>query len=86
MKDSFWKGGLVGIIAPILAYILTEYTAIQQSFFDEKPIAIYVIAAVINLVLVRFSFRAGHESFAKGIVLVTFIAMLILLVISRFKV
>lgn len=86
MKDSFWKGSLAGIILPLLAYILTLYTPVQSSFFADKPIALYVIAAMVNLIIVRFSFRAGKESFAKGIVLITFVAMLLLLVVSRFKV
>lgn len=85
MKDSFWKGILVGSILPGLAYISTIYTTIQSSFIAEKPIAVYVIVAMINLIVVRFSFRAGKESFAKGIVLITFVAMILLLVVSRFK-
>lgn len=70
---------------PGLAYILTIYTSIQHNLFEEKPIAVYVIAAMINLIIVRISFRSGKESFAKGIVLITFVAMLLLITISRFK-
>ncbi|WP_164110043.1 MULTISPECIES: hypothetical protein [Sphingobacterium] len=86
MKDSFWLGGLVGVAAPALAYILSNYTSLQTSFFVDKPIAIYVIAALINLITVRFTYRGGKETFAKGIIFVTFIAMLILVVTAKLKI
>lgn len=86
MKDSFWLGILVGMLAPILAYVLSDHTDIQISYFVDKPIAIYVIAALINLIVVRFTYRAGKESFAKGMVFITFVAMLILIIATKLKV
>ena len=85
-KKSFLLGSLLGVIAPILAYLLIGYTSIQQSLFSDKPIALYVIAAVINVVIFRFAYRAGQESFAKGILLITFIAMLSLIFLTKLKV
>lgn len=86
MKDSFWAGGAIGALAPILAYVLSNYTSIQTNYFSDKPIALYVIAALINLIIVRFTYRAGKESLAKGIVFVTFIAMLVLVIAVKIKV
>lgn len=86
MKDSFWFGGLTAVIAPILAYLLSNYTSLQTSFFADKPIAIYVIAALVNLITVRFTYRAGKESFAKGMIFVTFVAMLVLIVTTKMKI
>ena len=85
-KNSLLAGVLIGVIAPVLAYIISTYTTVQQSLFSDKPIAFYVIAAVINLIIVRFSFRAGQDKFAKGIVLITFLAMLVLIFASKLKV
>lgn len=78
MKNSLFIGAAIGIVFPVFAYIFTVYTDLQTSFFSDKPIAIYVIAAVINLVIFRFSYRAGNDSFAKGVLLTTFLAMLVL--------
>ncbi len=86
MRDSFWSGGAIGALAPILAYVLSNYTGIQASYFSDKPIALYVIAALINLIIVRFTYRAGKESLAKAIVFVTFIAMLVLVIVAKIKV
>lgn len=86
MKDSFWLGGLAGVVAPMLAYIISNYTSLQTFFFADKPIAIYVIAALINLIIVRFTYRGGKESFAKGMIFVTFVAMLVLVVTTKLKI
>lgn len=86
MKNSFWIGGLVGTAAPILAYVLSNFTKIQGDFFTDKPIALYVMAAFINLVIVRFTYRSGKESFAKGMIFITFVAMLVLVIVTRLKV
>lgn len=85
-KDSFIFGVLLGVIAPLIAYLVTTYTSFQQMYFAEKPIAFYVIAAVINLIIVRFTFRAGKQSLAKGILLTTFIAMILFIVMTKFKI
>ena len=78
-KDSFILGFSTAVLAPIVAFLLSTYTSLQQDYFANKPIALYVLAAVINLIVVRFSYRAGYEKFAKGIILLTFLAMLILI-------
>lgn len=85
-KDSFFIGTGIGLIAPILAYLAMTYTTLQQSFFADKPIALYVIAALINLIIVRFTYRAGKESVAKGVVLITFLVMILLIILTKLKV
>jgi hypothetical protein len=85
-KDSLIVGVLIGALAPVLAYLSTNYTSLQQQFFAEKYIAFYVIAAVINLIIVRFAFRAGKASLAKGIILSTFLAMILFIVMTKFKI
>ena len=85
-KKSFLIGALIGAIAPLLAYVITVYTSLQQSLFADKPIAFYVIASVINVVMLRFTFRGGKESLAKGILMTTFLAMLVLIFVTKLKV
>lgn len=83
-KDSLILGLVIGALAPIVAYLLTNYTSLQQTLFAEKPTAMYVLAGVINLVVVRFTYRGGFEKLAKGIILITFLAMAALILINRF--
>jgi hypothetical protein len=61
-KDSLLSGIVFGALAPLVAYLAMTYTTLQQSVFPDKPIALYVLAVVINLILVRFAFRAGNVS------------------------
>lgn len=86
MKNNFWSGVLIGLIPPLIAFLLTNYTTLQTYYFLEKSIAIYVIAAVINLLIMRFAFRGGKDNLAKGILLITFIAMLLLVYATGLKV
>lgn len=86
MKNTYLSGILIGMIAPLLTFAAATYTTIQESFFTEKPLAIYVIAAVINLAIFRFTYRGGKESLAKGVLITTFIAMLVLIIGTRLKV
>jgi len=79
MKNSLPLGILIGVVFPCIAYAITTYTSLQTTYFLEKPIAIYVMAAVVNLGIFRFSYRAGKDAFAKGVLLATFIAMLVLI-------
>lgn len=81
MKNSFLLGLLLGAISPLLAYGLTNYTALAQQWFPSKPFAFYVVAAGINLLLMRIFFRkeTPQDKLAKGILLTTFLGMLLCL-------
>lgn len=83
MKNNFVLGAVLGVVFPLLAYLATTFTTIQTSLFAHKPIALYIFAAVINLVAVRFLYRNGKEATANGVVLATFLAMMILIVLMR---
>lgn len=86
MKDNLGIGVLLGAICPSIAYVLTNFTELTTTAFSQKPIAIYVIAAAINLVAVRFIYRSGREATAKGIVLITFLAMVAMVLLLKIKV
>lgn len=83
MKNNIVLGMALGVIFPLLAYLATTFTTIQTSLFVYKPIALYVIAATINLIAVRFLYRNGKEATANGVVLATFLAMIVLIVFMR---
>ncbi|PRD53806.1 hypothetical protein [Sphingobacterium gobiense] len=83
MKNSFVLGMAFGVVFPLLAYLAATFTAIQTSLFIHKPIALYVIAATANLIGVRFLYRYEKDATANGVVLVTFLAMIVLIVVKR---
>ncbi len=74
-KNNLLTGILSGLAAPLLAIFFTEIV----SFSFRQPHTLYVLAALVNLLLLRFYYRNGREQSARGVILVTFAAMLSLL-------
>lgn len=83
MKNNIWIGLGIGTVSPILAHILVRFTDIELHFLPEKPMAIYTIAVLVNLVLLRFAYRSGNDQLGKGIIASTFLAMLLYLITQR---
>lgn len=83
MKDNIGTGVVLGAFFPLVAYLLTNFTDLAIGLLTEKPISMYVLAAAINLIAVRFIYRSGREATVKGIVLITFIAMVIMALVLR---
>jgi hypothetical protein len=74
-KNTLLAGLLSGLAAPLLAMLFTEV----WTFSLRQPHTWYVLAALANLLLLRFHYRNGREQAARGVILVTFVAMLSLL-------
>ncbi|WP_293955907.1 MULTISPECIES: hypothetical protein [unclassified Sphingobacterium] len=86
MKNNFWIGLGIGAAFPVLAHILVRFTDLALHFLPEKPMAIYTIAVLINLVLLRFAYRSGNDQLGKGIIASTFLAMIIYLITHKITV
>ncbi|SEL79277.1 hypothetical protein SAMN05421740_11063 [Parapedobacter koreensis] len=82
-RNSFPFGCLVGLLAPIVAYVITAWFASFNIIIGGKPLGLYVIAALINLLFVRFFYRNGLERSARGVILVTFVSVLLLIFIEK---
>lgn len=79
MKNSILIGLLLGFAAPLLSFLLTYYTTLQQSIAPNKPIVLFVIAGAINLILMRIVYKKGFDNVGKGIMLMTFLGLLAVL-------
>ena len=86
MKNNSWIGLGIGTVSPVLAYILVRFTDLELHFLPEKPLAIYTIAVLVNLVLLRFAYRSGKDHLGKGIIASTFLAMILYLITHRITV
>lgn len=78
-KDHFIIGFFLGLIAPVAAYVVSRYdlTGVDLS---EKGLMFYVIAALINIIMVRYFYRNERMNTANGVVFITFTASLLLLI------
>lgn len=81
MKNNIWTGMVIGLICPLAAYLLIMHTSVPERIFPTKPFIAYLIAAAINLLLVRIFYRKTmpQDKTARGVMLVTFLGMLVFL-------
>jgi len=82
VQNPFFSGAGYGLLAPMIAHALTNYTSLPIST-STKPLALYVIAALINLILVRYFYRKGHEAAARGVILTTFALAMIFIFTTK---
>lgn len=83
MKNNLWIGVGIGAVFPTLAHVLVRFTDLELHFLPQKPMAIYTLAVLVNLVLLRFVYRAGNDHTGKGILVSTFLAMLLYLLTHK---
>lgn len=86
MKNSILMGFLLGILAPIAAFLLMRYTDVQMQVFPDKPTALYVIAAAINLVSCWICYKQERDKIGNGLVLATFVGMMILVLTKNIQI
>lgn len=80
--NTIWAGSLIGLIAPFIAFICTNYTQ-WISIFQGKALAFYVLAAAINLFLIRYLYKNELDLSGRGVVLTTFLATLLLIITQK---
>lgn len=78
MRNSILLGVFIGLIGPVIAHLLMSYTEVQVLLFPDKPTGLYIIAAAINLIGCWLSYKKGLDKFGNGLILATFVAMLLL--------
>jgi len=81
-QNPFLLGLGIGLIAPLCAHVLTRFTALSVPF-GSKQLGLYVIAALINLLVVRYFYRKGSEHAARGVILITFVLAMLLIFTTK---
>ncbi len=67
---------LVGLILPLSAYFIAD-VFFKNLLIAGKPGVPYLIAAAINLFLIRFCYKRDADKAAIGIFIVTFLTLLL---------
>jgi len=79
-----WIGGIIlGSLLPIIAFFITHYTDCRHMFAPQKQMGFYWLAAAINLIGLRFIYRAGYSNLAKAILFATFVCTVLFLFIYK---
>jgi len=84
-QNPFLLGLGIGLLAPLSAHVLTRFTALA-ALFGSKQLGLYVIAALINLLVVRYFYRKGFEKAAHGVILITFVLAMLLVFATKLSV
>lgn len=85
MKNNLLTGLLIGLPAPITAYLLTAYTTITATLATGKETLLYMLAGALNLLILRFMYRREYEKVGQGVILITFVTVLLLLYMHKLK-
>lgn len=80
--NHFFAGMGAGLIMPVVAYLLSSYTH-WITYIGNKPLGFYVLAALINLLLVRYFYRNDGENTARGVIMITFLGLLVLIITKQ---
>lgn len=79
LRNHFYWGLALGSVMPLTAYALTKWTDWIHLFMN-KPAAFYVLAGLINLLLMRWFYRHDCENAGRGVILATFVGVLLLII------
>lgn len=77
-KNSVAFGLFIGAVLPTIAWIIFSLVLQNDAIIMDKPAAPYLIATVLNLVLLRYFFKNNMDKTVSGIMMVTFAVMLLI--------
>ncbi|ASU36426.1 hypothetical protein [Mucilaginibacter xinganensis] len=78
-KNGFFTGVLAGIIFPVIAWI-TAYYFSYNIYIINKPALPFFVAIALNLIMMRILLKKEFDQTARGIMLATFIVMLLVFI------
>jgi hypothetical protein len=78
-KNSMATGVLAALIFPATAFVMAFLLKNNVDIIN-RPALPYFIAIALNLILLRVSFKKGLDHTAKGIMLATFVCMLLIFI------
>lgn len=76
-NNNLYLGILYGCIAPFVAWLVFALLLNNESLIMNKPAAPYLIVLCLNLLLLRYTARNYHDKTANGIMIATFVCMLL---------
>jgi hypothetical protein len=77
-KDSIILGILIGLVFPAIAGLI-EFALKTNVYLINRPAVPYFIAIALNLILLRIFLKRDAGKTLRGIMLVTFIFLLVII-------
>ncbi|QJD94582.1 hypothetical protein HH214_01170 [Mucilaginibacter robiniae] len=77
VKNNLLTGLISGLIIPAIAWVIFDYK-FPEFQIQHKPAVPYLIALALNLFIIRYCYKNGTEQTGKGVMLSTFVCMLLI--------
>ncbi|MDB5063527.1 MAG: hypothetical protein JWP67_3370 [Mucilaginibacter sp.] len=81
-KNNLLLGMLYGLVPPAFAWLVFNYTLHNEAIIMDKPAAPYLLAIGLNLLLLRYSARNYLDKTSNGIMISTFVCMLLVFILK----
>ncbi|TWR27367.1 hypothetical protein FPZ43_12845 [Mucilaginibacter pallidiroseus] len=79
-RDSVGLGLVAGAVLPVLSWFVFDYILQNDAIIMNKPGVPYLIAALLNLLLMRYLLKVDKDNTAKGVMMTTFAFMLVVFI------
>jgi hypothetical protein len=79
-KNNLLLGMLYGLVPPAFALLVFNYTLHNEAIIMDKPAAPYLRAIGLNLLLLRYYARNYLDKTSNGIMISTFVCMLLVFI------
>lgn len=81
-KNNIVLGLVAGMILPGVAWLVFGFLLKNKAAVFNKPAIPYLVAIAVNLFIIKYLFRKGDDQTGMGVILSTFVAMIITFLIQ----
>ncbi|MFD0793487.1 hypothetical protein ACFQZX_07645 [Mucilaginibacter litoreus] len=79
-RNTILIGLLLGCIPPLILWLIFALFLKDDAIIMNKPAIPYLIAILLNLLMLRYAARKHLDQTSRGIMISTFICMLLLVI------
>lgn len=80
-KNSYLTGILAAALFPVFAWVAAYYLRYNVEIIN-RPALPYLIAIALNLIMLRFALKKNQDKTGRGIMLATFIIMILVFMLK----
>ncbi|MBB3058934.1 hypothetical protein [Mucilaginibacter gotjawali] len=81
-KNSYLAGALIALVFPAIS-LVAAYLLKDSMLLFNKPALPYLVAIVLNLIIMRLLSKKETVKTVKGIMIVTFIFIIVLFILKQ---
>lgn len=81
-KNNIFTGLLAALIFPAITLVIFKYLLNNKVVFAGKPSIPYLVSIAINLFIIKYLFKKGHDQTGTGMILCTFAVMILVFLLQ----